>query len=170
MFLFIFEFLGTSELLIILVVALILFGPRKLPQISRSIGKSLAEFKKASEDFKQTWEKEVQLEDFDKERRNERAMIPEETISSNTISSSTISSAAAPNMIDTIASVEPANAATAEWRDLSGQETIAPVVPREQRSATVWPPVPPPPDDDADGQTAGDVNALNAPTRKRDWL
>jgi len=38
------------------------FGPRKLPQLSRSIGKSLAEFRKASEDFKRTWEREVALE------------------------------------------------------------------------------------------------------------
>ncbi|MDQ2854991.1 MAG: twin-arginine translocase TatA/TatE family subunit, partial [Acidobacteriota bacterium] len=61
-FLFIFEFLGTSEVLLILVVALIFFGPRKLPQISRQIGKSMAEFKRASEDFKRTWEREVSLE------------------------------------------------------------------------------------------------------------
>jgi len=38
------------------------FGPRKLPQLSRSLGKSLAEFRKASEDFKRTWEREVALE------------------------------------------------------------------------------------------------------------
>jgi Tat protein translocase TatB subunit len=60
--LLIFEFLGTSEVLLILVVALIFFGPRKLPQISRQIGKSMAEFKRASEDFKRTWEREVSLE------------------------------------------------------------------------------------------------------------
>jgi len=54
--------LGSSELLLILVFALMFFGPRKLPQLSRTIGKSLAEFRKASEDFKQTWEREVALE------------------------------------------------------------------------------------------------------------
>jgi sec-independent protein translocase protein TatA len=56
------EFLGTSELLVIAVVALLLFGPRKLPDISRTLGKSLAEFKRASDDFKRTWEYEVELE------------------------------------------------------------------------------------------------------------
>ena len=61
-YLFILDSLGTSEFLLILVVALIFFGPRKLPQLSRQIGKSLAEFKKASEDFKRTWEREVALE------------------------------------------------------------------------------------------------------------
>jgi Tat protein translocase TatB subunit len=60
--LLILDSLGTSEFLLILVVAMIFFGPRKLPQLSRQIGKSLAEFKKASEDFKRTWEREVALE------------------------------------------------------------------------------------------------------------
>jgi Tat protein translocase TatB subunit len=60
--LLILESFGTSEMLLILVVALIFFGPRKLPQISRQIGKSLADFRKASEDFKRTWEREVALE------------------------------------------------------------------------------------------------------------
>jgi sec-independent protein translocase protein TatB len=69
MYLAIFEFLGTSELLVILVVALIIFGPRKLPQLSRQLGKSLGEFKRASEDFKRTWEREVELEKFEEEGR-----------------------------------------------------------------------------------------------------
>jgi sec-independent protein translocase protein TatA len=56
------ETLGTGELLLIAVAALLLFGPRKLPEISRSLGKSLAEFKRASDDFKRTWEYEVELE------------------------------------------------------------------------------------------------------------
>lgn len=75
LFLFIFEFLGTSELLIILIVALILFGPRKLPELSRSLGKSLSEFKRASEDFKRTWEREVELETFAKEVEETKAAI-----------------------------------------------------------------------------------------------
>src|ERR671921_2420396 len=56
------EFLGTSELLVIALVALIIFGPRKLPEIGRTVGKSIAEFKRASDDFKRTWEYEVELE------------------------------------------------------------------------------------------------------------
>ena len=65
--LLILDSLGTSELLLILGVALIFFGPRKLPQISRQIGKSLAEFRKASEDFKSTWAREVALEESEPE-------------------------------------------------------------------------------------------------------
>jgi TatA/E family protein of Tat protein translocase len=57
-----FEFIGTSELLVVLVVALIIFGPRKLPELGRSLGQALSQFKNASDDFKRTWETEVQLE------------------------------------------------------------------------------------------------------------
>lgn len=62
MFALIFETLSTTELLFILVIALIFFGPRKLPQLARSMGKGLAEFRKASDDFKRTWEREVAAE------------------------------------------------------------------------------------------------------------
>ena len=66
MLLFILDSLGNSELLVILGAALIFFGPRKLPQLSRQIGKSLSEFRRASEDFKRTWEREVNLENLEK--------------------------------------------------------------------------------------------------------
>jgi len=61
--LLILESLGSTELLFILVMALVFFGPRKLPQLSRSLGKNIAEFRRASEDFKRTWEREVSLEE-----------------------------------------------------------------------------------------------------------
>ena len=64
--LFVFEFLGTTELLVVAVVALILFGPRKLPEIGRTVGKAIGEFKRASDDFKRTWEYEVELEQRNK--------------------------------------------------------------------------------------------------------
>jgi TatA/E family protein of Tat protein translocase len=61
-FAFILESIGSTELLFILAIALIFFGPRKLPQLARSMGKGLSEFRKASDDFKRTWEREVALE------------------------------------------------------------------------------------------------------------
>jgi sec-independent protein translocase protein TatA len=54
--------LGWPEIMIILVIALIIFGPRKLPELGKSLGKGLAQFRKASEDFKRTWEDEVEME------------------------------------------------------------------------------------------------------------
>jgi Tat protein translocase TatB subunit len=67
MFLLILDSLGSTELLVILGAALIFFGPRKLPQLSRQLGKSLSEFRRASEDFKRTWEREVNLDNLDKD-------------------------------------------------------------------------------------------------------
>ncbi|HET7290982.1 MAG TPA: twin-arginine translocase TatA/TatE family subunit [Vicinamibacteria bacterium] len=51
--------LGGPELFLILVVALIVFGPRKLPEMGRSLGRMMAEFRKASNDFQRTIEDEV---------------------------------------------------------------------------------------------------------------
>jgi Tat protein translocase TatB subunit len=65
MYLFILDSLGSTELLLILAAALIFFGPRRLPQLSRQLGKSLSEFRRASDDFKRTWEREVNLENYD---------------------------------------------------------------------------------------------------------
>ena len=62
MYLLILDSLGNTELLLILVAALIFLGPRRLPQHSRQLGKSLSEFRRASEDFKRTWEREVNSE------------------------------------------------------------------------------------------------------------
>jgi TatA/E family protein of Tat protein translocase len=54
--------LGGPEVILILVVALIVFGPRRLPEIGKSMGKMLAEFRKASNDFKRTIEDELEAE------------------------------------------------------------------------------------------------------------
>ena len=54
--------LGGPELLLILVIALIVFGPRKLPEIGKSMGKMMAEFRKVSTDFQRTIEDEVEAD------------------------------------------------------------------------------------------------------------
>lgn len=64
MVLLILESLGSTELIFILIMALVFFGPRKLPQLSRTLGKNLASFRRASEDFKRTWDREVTLEEL----------------------------------------------------------------------------------------------------------
>ena len=54
--------LGGPELLLIFVIALIVFGPRKLPEIGKSLGKMLSEFRRASNDLKRTIEDEVEAD------------------------------------------------------------------------------------------------------------
>jgi sec-independent protein translocase protein TatA len=55
--------LGFPELVIIFIVALIVFGPRKLPELGRSLGKGLAEFKKASNELQRTLDEEIRNEE-----------------------------------------------------------------------------------------------------------
>ena len=54
--------LGIQEMIIILVIALIIFGPKKLPELGKSLGKGIAEFKKASSELAKTWEDDVASE------------------------------------------------------------------------------------------------------------
>jgi len=61
-----FPSLGMGELIIIFTVALIVFGPRKLPELGRSLGKSLQEFKRASNELKHTLDEEISLEERSK--------------------------------------------------------------------------------------------------------
>jgi TatA/E family protein of Tat protein translocase len=148
---FILEGLGTTELLVILVVALILFGPRKLPQLSRSLGKSLGEFKRASEDFKKTWEKEVALEEREKEGQLERAMLPPED---NSIMGDRVERARAVQMAAETADSEVTGAAGPA---LSSTATARPV-------------------EQADGAAASETYTTTSssspapPASKRDWL
>ena len=72
---------GVPELIIIFTIALIIFGPRKLPELGKSLGKSLAEFKRASNELKSTLDEEIRLEErrsatADEERRNAERQAP----------------------------------------------------------------------------------------------
>ena len=56
--------IGFPELLVIFTIALLIFGPKKLPEVGRSIGKALREFRKTSDEIKDKIEEEIQAEEF----------------------------------------------------------------------------------------------------------
>lgn len=62
--------IGLPELVLIFIVALLLFGPRKLPEIGRTVGKALGEFRRASNDLKRTLEDEVAATELREARRD----------------------------------------------------------------------------------------------------
>ncbi len=66
--------IGMPEMIVIAVIALIIFGPRKLPELGKSLGKSLAEFKRASNELKNTLEDEIRTEELQDARKS--AQIP----------------------------------------------------------------------------------------------
>ena len=77
--------LGVPELLLIFAVVLIVFGPRKIPEIGRLLGKAMGEFRKATDDLKSTIEREVRLEELKKftPPTLESLMTPDESVSRN---------------------------------------------------------------------------------------
>ena len=89
--------IGMPELVIILVIALIIFGPRKLPELGRSLGKSIGEFKKASNELRSTLEEVIRIE----EQRDQRAVLRAEQ--------DTAISAAIPTSSESAPPARPAN-------------------------------------------------------------
>ncbi len=71
--------LGVPELILIFAVILIVFGPRRIPEIGRTLGKAMAEFRKATDDLKGTIEREVRLEEL--KQIAPQAMAPFEVVS-----------------------------------------------------------------------------------------
>jgi sec-independent protein translocase protein TatA len=78
--------LGMPEIIVIFILALIVFGPRKLPEIGKSLGRGLAEFKKASNDLKRTWEEEVRME---KEKEEIKSLLNESSVESKEVAKET---------------------------------------------------------------------------------
>src|SRR5919198_5115554 len=77
--------IGMPELIIIFVIALVIFGPRKLPELGRSLGKSLAEFKKASNELRNTLEEEIRIEEQKEAASKSTANTSSSTTSGNVV-------------------------------------------------------------------------------------
>jgi sec-independent protein translocase protein TatB len=60
----VFGSLGGPEVVLLFIVALLLFGPRRLPEIGRTIGKTVADFRRATNDFRTNLEREVRMEEL----------------------------------------------------------------------------------------------------------
>ncbi len=56
--------IGFPELLIILIIALLIFGPKKLPEVGRNIGRAIKEFRRASDELREKIEEEIKAEDL----------------------------------------------------------------------------------------------------------
>ncbi|MBV5323622.1 TatA/E family twin arginine-targeting protein translocase [bacterium] len=69
--------IGMPELIIIMVIALIVIGPNKLPDLAKSLGKGLAEFKKASNDFQRNMQEESRKEEVEQLIKDKKAANPE---------------------------------------------------------------------------------------------
>ena len=69
-----FPSIGMPELVVIMLLALLIFGPRKLPELGRSLGRSLGEFKRASNELRSTLDEEIRIEE---EKSAERQRPPE---------------------------------------------------------------------------------------------
>lgn len=156
MLLLVFESIGTQELALIVIAALMLFGPRKLPELGRMFGKSLAEFRRASEDFKRTWQMEVELEQAEKQRQppEDTATTTASSIDTDTTRAPTTAVAAPP------LTPKPADSIVARGRansigDFASSDDDSPAT----ITATDAPPLPPPSSSPRTAQTNAEDRA-----------
>jgi len=109
--------LGGPELILIFIVGLVVFGPRKLPEIGKSLGRMIGEFKRASADFQRTVEDEVETERLRKEITSAEYPSPEPPPAAVT----TAATAAAPVIREAEGSI-PTSTLLASPTDLSGDK------------------------------------------------
>lgn len=70
--------IGMQEILIILVIALIVIGPKRLPEVARTLGKGFAEFKKATDDFQETVRRDLEQDKHEEFVKKYPHLLPEE--------------------------------------------------------------------------------------------
>lgn len=83
--------IGLPELIVIMVVALLVVGPSRLPELAKSLGKTFQEFRKIADDVKETLENDVSETSSGLEGNTEREPIKEETKGTNDVTAHTVS-------------------------------------------------------------------------------
>lgn len=115
--------LGIWEILVIFILALLLFGPRKLPEIGRAIGKGLGEFRKASNDLKRAFNAETALEEDEARPSFRSGHLP--TRPPELANRGPVPAALVPEADEETPSVGVAEAALVESTDGASAETVA---------------------------------------------
>lgn len=99
--------LGIPEMIVIGVIALLVFGPRKLPELGRSVGKALAEFRRASNDIRHTLEEEVR--EIDRQTRETVQGVEQAVMGSEPADPAPYAPSAEPTVAQTPAEENPAD-------------------------------------------------------------
>jgi sec-independent protein translocase protein TatB len=119
--------LGMSEMIFIFIAALILVGPKKMPEIMRQVGKWMAEFKRASNEFK--WQIEAEMRNLELEaERSKQTILPPATPPQGTIANGAVIEAQ-PALTGTSVDVGPSETGSAQLSpsELSPSQDIPPV-------------------------------------------
>jgi sec-independent protein translocase protein TatB len=118
-----------SETIFLFLVALLIFGPKKLPEIARQVGKALNEFKRASNEFKAQIEAEVnqlEIREREKKREQEQKILPPAEPPAGTVQSSSSSSLSSSPEQASLVAPEPESRAISEPESLVSAEPLAP--------------------------------------------
>lgn len=100
--------IGGTELLVILVVALIVLGPKSVPHIARTLGRAMGEFRKVSTEFQRTLNTEIELEEHEKRKQE----ADKELFGTEQKTAATVKPSESASPADKPASVTPASART----------------------------------------------------------
>ncbi len=93
----VFGSIGGPEVILLFIAALLLFGPRRLPEIGRTIGKTVADFRRATNDSRSTLEREVRVEELKEAIRPIETLPPPETLARGVLADVTSSAPAVPD-------------------------------------------------------------------------
>lgn len=122
--------IGGGEIIFLFILALIIFGPRRLPEIGRTLGKAMADFKRATNDFKSNLEREVQLDALKEAGRGLETLPPPSVLARGAldpvVAPATVTPAADAPASEAAPLSSPPVAATAASGDATGVTSPAP--------------------------------------------